>query len=176
LRSEAWIQNQRAQAEKGLHQAAESDQFGFDHVMTAFDRLSFDGPTCSSAVSLAGCLRPLPRELLIRAADQGTQGLNRLGRGVQEALRSAPDQQECSKVPDSGYFRVEYGFFARSCPGRKRSITVLNRSARCNRDAKRVGLRCGAIPPDSGPQLRTRRTVLDSWVPRRGTRGLVAVF
>ena len=93
MRSEAWIQNQRAQAEKGLHQAAESDQFGFDHVMTAFDRLSFDGPTCSSAVSLAGCLRPLPRELLIRAADQGTQGLNRLGRGVQEALRSAPDQQ-----------------------------------------------------------------------------------
>ena len=60
--------------------------------MTAFDRLSFDGPTCSSAVSLAGCLRPLPRELLIRAADQGTQGLNRLGRGVQEALTSAPDQ------------------------------------------------------------------------------------
>ena len=93
MRSEAWIQNQRAQAEKGLHQAAESDQFGFDHVMTAFYRLSFDGPTCSSAVSLAGCLRPLPRELLIRAADQGTQGLNRLGRGVQEALRSAPDQQ-----------------------------------------------------------------------------------
>ena len=93
MRSEAWIQNQRAQAEKGLHQAAESDQFGFDHVMTAFDRLSFDGPTCSSAVSLAGCLRPLPRKLLIRAADQGTQGLNRLGRGVQEALRSAPDQQ-----------------------------------------------------------------------------------
>ena len=93
MRSEAWIQNQRAQAEKGLHQAAESDQFGFDHVMTAFDRLSFDGPTCSSAVSLAGCLRPLPRELLIRAADQGTQGLNRLGRGVQQALRSAPDQQ-----------------------------------------------------------------------------------
>ena len=93
MRSEVWIQEQHAQAEKGLHQAAESDQFGFDHVMIALDRLSFDGPTCSEAVSLAGYLRPLPRELLIRAADQGTQGLNQLGRGVQEALRSAPDQQ-----------------------------------------------------------------------------------
>ena len=95
-RSQFWIQEQRAQAEKGLHQAAESDEyerFGFDHVMIALDLLSDDGPTCSSAVSLAGCLRPLPRELLIRAADQGTQGLNRLGRGVQEALTSAPDQQ-----------------------------------------------------------------------------------
>ena len=95
-RSQFWIQEQHAQVEKGLHQAAESDEyerFGFDHVMTAFDRLSFDGPTCSSAVSLAGCLRPLPRELLIRAADQGTKSLNRLGSGVQEALRSAPDQQ-----------------------------------------------------------------------------------
>jgi len=71
LRAEGWIQEQHAQAEKGLHEAAESDEgerFGFDHVMIAFDRLSFDGPTCSSAVSLAGCLRPLPRELLIRAA------------------------------------------------------------------------------------------------------------
>jgi len=34
-----------------------------------------------------------------------------------------------------------------------------NRSARCNRDAKRMGLRCGATPPHSGPQLRTRKTV-----------------
>ena len=93
MRSEVWIQKQHAQAEKGLHQAAESDQFGFDHVMTAFDRLSFDGPTCSEAVSLAGYLRPLPRELLIRAAHQGTKSLNYLGSEVQEALRSAPDQQ-----------------------------------------------------------------------------------
>ena len=61
-RSQFWIQEQRAQAEKGLHQAAESDEyerFGFDHVMIALDLLSDDGPTCSSAVSLAGCLRPL---------------------------------------------------------------------------------------------------------------------
>ena len=95
MRSEGWIQEQHAQAEKGLHQAAESDEgerFGFGHVMIAFDRLSFDGPTCSSAVSLAGYPRPLPRKLLIRAADQGTKSLNRLGSGVQEALRSAPDQ------------------------------------------------------------------------------------
>ncbi len=95
MRSEGWIQEQHAQAEKGLHQAAESDEgerFGFGHVMIAFDRLSFDGPTCSSAVSLAGYLRPLPHKLLIRAADQGTKSLNRLGSGVQEALRSAPDQ------------------------------------------------------------------------------------
>ncbi len=33
------------------------------------------------------------------------------------------------------------------CPFRRRSITVLNRSARCNRDARRVGLRCGASLP-----------------------------
>ncbi len=64
-----------------------------------------------------------------------------------------------ARRPDSGDFRVEYGFSARSCPVRRRSITVLNRSARCNRDAKRVGLRCGAIRPHSGPQLRTRKTL-----------------
>jgi hypothetical protein len=81
-----------------------------------------------------------------------------------------PACKECSKVTDSGDFRVEYGFFARSCPVRRRSIAVLNRSARCNRDAKRVGLRCGACLPHSGPQLRTSRTV-DSWAWLGATEG-----
>ena len=80
---------------------------------------------------------------------------------VASALSAAPDivsegamvldwpaaDTDDARRPDSGDFRVEYGPFARSCPVRRRSITVLNRSARCNRDAKRVGLRCGATLP-----------------------------
>jgi len=94
-----------------------------------------------------------------------------LQRALLDSNQRPPACKECSKVTDSGDFRVEYGFFARSCPVRRRSITVLNRSARCNWDAKRVGLRCGAILRHSGPQLRTSRTLLDSWacwMPRRG--------
>jgi len=74
--------------------------------------------------------------------------------------RGPPAPKECSEVPDFGDFRVEYGPFARSYPVRRRSITVLNRSARCNRDAKRVALRCGASLPHADPQLRTSKTVL----------------
>ena len=52
-----------------------------------------------------------------------------------ESNRRPPACKECSKVPDFGDFRAEYGFLARSCPVRRRSITVLNRFAGCNRDA-----------------------------------------
>ena len=93
MRSEARIQNQHAQAEKGLHQAAGSGELGFVDVLAALDLLAFDGPTCRSAVSLAGYLRPLPLELLIAAADQGTERLNWVGGRAQQALRAAPSQQ-----------------------------------------------------------------------------------
>ena len=68
------------------------------------------------------------------------RGFQLLQWALLDSNQRPPACKECSKVPDSGDFRVEYGPFARSCPVRRRSITVLNRSARCNRDAKRVGL------------------------------------
>ena len=39
MQSEVWIQKQHAQAEKGLHQAAESGELGFVHVLAALDLL-----------------------------------------------------------------------------------------------------------------------------------------
>ena len=53
--------------------------------------------------------------------------------------RRPPGCKECSEVPDSGDFRLVSGFSARSCPVGRRPITVFNRSAGCNRDAKWAG-------------------------------------